>query len=95
MLLPIQNLPIPAYDAGNKHHANLAELSQLAHRRVAALVVERQSLRRRINRSDVLRDRAMQSILTGIDESVRAILPAFSKLEPGAPAPSVPPSGHC
>ena len=84
---PVRNLPIPAYDAGNKHHANLAELSQLAHRRVAALVVERQALRRRINRNDVLRDRAMQSILAGIDESVRAILPAFSKLEPGIPAP--------
>ena len=91
MLLLVQNLPIPAYDAGNKHHANLAELSQLAHRRVAALVAERQALRRRINRNDVLRARAMQSILAGIDESVRAILPAFSKLEPGIPAPA----GHC
>ena len=87
MLLPVQNLPIPAYDAGNKYHVNLAELSQLAHVRVAALVAERQALRRRINRSDVLRDRALQSILAGIDESVRAILPAFSKLEPGIPAP--------
>ena len=85
---PVQNLPIPAYDAGNKHHANLAELSQLAHRRVAALVAERQALRRRINRNDVLRDRGMQSVLDGIDESVRAILPAFSKLEPGIPAPA-------
>ena len=91
-MLPIQNLPIPAYNADNKHHANLAELSQLAHRRVAALVAERRALRRRINRNDVLRDGAMQPILAGIDESVRAILPAFSKLAPGISAPASPPA---
>ena len=77
MLLPVQNLPIPAYDAGNAHHANLAAQSQRAHRRVAALVAERQASRRRVNRNDVLRDRAMQPILASIDESARAILPAY------------------
>ena len=77
MLLPFQNLPIPAYDAGNEHHANLAAQSQLAHERVAALVAGRQASGRRINRSDVLRDEAMQPILASIDASVRAILPEF------------------
>ena len=77
MLLPVQNLPIPAYDAGNEHHSNLAAQSQLAHRRVATLVAERQSAKRRINRNDVLRDVAMQPILASIDQSVRAILPNF------------------
>ena len=77
MLLPVQNLPIPAYDAGNGHHANLAAQSQRAHRRVAALVAERQASRRRVNRNDVLRDGAMQPILASIDESARAILPAY------------------
>ena len=77
MLLPVQNLPIPAYDAGNEHHANLAAQSQLAHQRVAALVAERQALGLRINRNDVLRDSSMQPILASIDESVRAILPAY------------------
>ena len=74
---PIRNLPIPAYDAGNEHHANLAAQSQLAHDRVAALVAERQASGRRINRNDVLRDGAMQPILASIDESVRAILPDY------------------
>ena len=77
MLLPVQNLPIPAYDAGNERHANLAAQSQLAHQRVATLVAERQALGRRINRNDVLRDSSMQPILASIDESVRAILPAY------------------
>ena len=77
MLLPVQNLPIPAYDAGNEHHVNLAAQSQLAHERVAALVAERQGAGRRITRNDVLRDSAMQSILASIDESVRAILPDY------------------
>ena len=76
-MLPVQNLPIPAYDAGNGHHANLAAQSQRAHRRVAALVAERQASRRRVNRNDVLRDGAMQPILASIDESARAILPAY------------------
>ena len=76
-MLPVQNLPIPAYDAANPHHANLAAQSQLAHQRVAALVSERQALGRRINRNDVLRDGAMQPILDGIDAAVRAILPDY------------------
>ena len=77
MLLPVQNLPIPAYDAGNEHHANLAAQSRLAHERVAALVVERQASGRRINRNDVLRDGAMQPMLASIDDSVRTILPDY------------------
>ena len=77
MSLPVQNLPIPAYDAGNEHHANLAAQSQLAHERVAGLVAERQATGRRINRNDVLRDGAMQPILASIDKSARAILSEF------------------
>ena len=77
MLLPVQNLPIPAYDSGNQHHSNLAAQSQLAHRRVTTLVAERQSAKRRINRNDVLRDTVMQTILGTIDESVRAIFPEY------------------
>ena len=77
MLLPVQNLPIPTYDAGNQRHVNLASQSQLAHERVATLVAERQVAGRRINRNDVLRDAAMQPILASIDASVRAILPEF------------------
>ena len=76
-MLPIQNLPIPAYNAGNAQHANLAAQSQLAHERVALLVAERQSGRLRINRNEVLRDEAMQPILASIDASVRAILPDY------------------
>lgn len=76
-MLPVQNLPIPAYDAGNEHHSNLAAQSQLAHQRVADLVAERQVSGRRINRNDVLRDGAMQPILASIDASVRAILPDY------------------
>lgn len=70
---PIRNLPIPGYNRRNAHHRNLAEQSQLAHQRVAALVAERH----RTTRNDVLRDRAMQIILASIDQSVRAILPDF------------------
>ena len=77
MLLPVQNLPIPAFDAGNEHHANLATQSQLAHQRVAALVAEQVSGRRKINRNDVLRDGAMQPILAAIDQAVQAILPDY------------------
>ncbi len=77
MLLPVQNLPIPQFDPRNKHHANLAAQSELAHRRVAALVSERQAAERRITRNDVLNDEAMQPILASIDESVRAILPDY------------------
>ena len=77
MLLPIQNLPIPAYDSDNEHHSNLAAQSQMAHQRVATLVAERQSAKRRINRNDVLGDVAMQPILASIDQSVRAILPEY------------------
>ena len=76
-MLPVQNLPIPAYDGGNAHHASLAAQSQAAHERVAALVAERQAGGRRINRNDVLRDGALQPILAGIDAGVRAILPAY------------------
>ena len=75
--LPVQNLPIPAFDAGNEHHVNLAAQSQLAHERAAALVAERQDAGHRINRNDVLRDGAIQPILASIDESVRAILPDY------------------
>ena len=77
MLLPVQNLPIPAYNAKNEHHTNLASQSQLAHQRVAALVDERQAANRRITRNDVLRDRAIRPILASIDASVRAILPGY------------------
>ena len=74
MLLPVQNLPIPAFDAGNEHHANLAAQSELAHRRVADLVAEQAAGRRKISRDAVLRDGAMLPILESIDRSVRAIL---------------------
>ena len=74
---PIKNLPIPAFDAGNEHHANLAAQSELAHQRVAALVAEYAAGRRKINRDAVLRDTAMQPILASIDQSVRAILPDY------------------
>ena len=77
MLLPVQNLPIPRFDAGNEHHANLATQSQAAHARVAALVAERQAARRRINRNEVLNDPAMQPILAAIDAAARAILPDY------------------
>ena len=80
--LPVQNLPIPAYDAGNEHHANLAARSAQAHARVAALAAERAASRRRINRSDALRDGAMQPILASIDESARAILPDYCAPHP-------------
>ena len=76
-LLPVQNLPIPAFDAGNEHHANLAAQSELAHGRVAALVAEYAAGRRKIGRDAVLRDGAMQPILASIDQSVRAILPDY------------------
>ena len=76
-MLPVQNLPIPTYDAGNEHHVNLAAQSRLAHRRVADLVAERQAAGRRVSRNDVLRDGAMRPILAAIDESVRAILPDY------------------
>lgn len=75
-MLPVQNLPIPAYDAGNRRHAELAALSQAAHARVAALVSERQDARLRVNRADAMNDPAMQPMLAAIDAAVRAILPA-------------------
>ena len=74
---PMENLPIPAFDAGNEHHANLAAQSELAHGRVAALVAEYAAGRRKINRDAALRDGAMQPILASIDQSVRAILPDY------------------
>ena len=75
MLLPIKNLPIPAFDPANVHHANLAAQSELAHQQVTALVAEYAASRRKINRDAVLRDPAMQPILASIDQSVKAILP--------------------
>ena len=80
MQLPVQRLPIPAFDSSNEYHANLAAQSQLAHQRVAVLVSERQAQGarvRKINRNDVLADQAMQPILTSIDTSVRVILPDY------------------
>ena len=76
-MAPVQNLPIPSYNARNKHHANLAAQSALAHRRVAALVAQRQQAGLKITRNDVLNDPAMQPILASIDGSVRAILPDY------------------
>ena len=38
---------------------------------------ERQTARRRISRNDALRDAGLQAILPGIDEAMRAILPAY------------------
>lgn len=78
---PMENLPIPAFDAGNEHHANLAAQSELAHGRVAALVAEYTAARRKIDgrsgRDIVLKDGAMQPIWASIDQSVRAILPDY------------------
>ena len=76
-MAPVQNLPIPKFDAANEHHVNLAAQSELAHQRVEALVAERQAAKRKITRNDVLNDRAMQPILASIDESARAILPNY------------------
>ena len=90
---PIENLPISMYDANNEHHANLAAQSRMAHELVSALVAERQSANLRINRNDVLRDAAMQSILASIDESARAIFPGFCKQDSGSmilPSESLP-----
>lgn len=80
---PVRNLPIPTYDPNNQHHEKLATQSRLAHERVAALVAERQTSNRRVNRNDVLRDAAMQSILASIDQSARAMFPGFSKQDAG------------
>ena len=85
---PVRNLPIPSFDADNQHHANLAAQSVLAHQRVAALVAERQTTRRRTNRNDVMRDVAMQSLLAGIDGSVRAILPNYCSESEGSIYPT-------
>ena len=81
---PIRNLPIPAYDADNDHHANLAAQSVLAHERVAEIVAARESRdllggRRSslVVRRDVVGDDAIKSILESIDDSVRQILPAY------------------
>ncbi len=74
---PMENLPIPAFDAGNEHHANLAAQSELAHRRVAALVAEQAAGRRKIGRDAVLRDGEMLPILAAIDEAVWVILPDY------------------
>lgn len=74
---PVQNLPIPAYDADDVHHANLAAQSVLAHEIVDAIVAERQSRGLRVGRNDVLKSAALQPILESIDGSVRQILPAY------------------
>ena len=81
---PIRNLPIPAYDANNVHHANLAAQSILAHKRVADIVAERQGGGMmfggrdvRLGRRDVLGDDAIKPILESIDGSVREILPEY------------------
>ena len=74
---PVRNLPIPKFDAGDEHHANLSAQSEKAHRRVAALVAERRAAKGNAARNDVLNDRAMQPILASIDQSVRAILPDY------------------
>ena len=86
MLLPVQNLPIPAYDPNNEHHVNLAAQSRRAHELVSALVAERHSANLRVNRNDILRDAAMQSILVSIDESARAMFPGFCKQGDGEAA---------
>ena len=88
---PIENLPIPAYDSNNEHHANLAAQSRRAHELVAALIAERQSANLRVNRNDVLRNGAMRSILASIDESARALFPGFCKQDSGRAV--LPPEG--
>ena len=70
---PVENLPIPKFDAKNKHHANLAAQSALAHKRVGATVEAKPG----VSRNDVLSDPQMQPILASIDGSVRAILPDY------------------
>ena len=70
---PVRNLPIPKFNARNRRHATLAAQSAAAHARVAALAAER----RKLTRSDVLSDAAMQPILAAIDAAVRAILPDY------------------
>ena len=70
---PVRNLPIPKFDTKNKHHANLAAQSALAHKRVAAMVEAKPG----VSRNDVLNDPQMQPILASIDGSVRAILPDY------------------
>lgn len=74
---PVQNLPIPAYDADDVHHANLAAQSVLAHEIVEAIVAERQGRGLRVGRNDVLKSDAIKPILESIDESAREILPAY------------------
>ena len=77
MLLPVQNLPIPKFDATDEIHVSLAAQSALAHRRVTELVVERRAAGRKINRNEALNDPAMQPILAAIDAAARAILPDY------------------
>ena len=76
-MLPVQNLPIPAYDASDEHHANLAAQSVLAHERVADIVAQHQNWGLRIGRKDVMDDVAIKPIMESIDDSVRQILPAY------------------
>ena len=76
-MLPVQNLPIPGYDADDKRHAKLAAQSVSAHARVAALVAERQSRNQRTTRKDVLADAAVKAVLARIDGLAREMLPAY------------------
>ena len=70
---PVRNLPIPKFNARRRRHTDLAVQSAAAHARVAALAAER----RKLTRSEVLSDAAMQPILAAIDAAVRAILPDY------------------
>ena len=72
-MAPVQNLPIPKFNARRRRHTDLAAQSAAAHARVAALAAER----RKLTRNDVLSDAAMQPILAAIDAAVRAILPDY------------------
>ena len=74
---PIKSLPIPAFDAGNEQHANLAAQSQLAHQRVATLVAQYAERKDKINRNKVLADPEIQAIMTHIDQSVQILLPDY------------------
>ncbi len=74
---PVRSLPIPKFNPRDHRHASLAAQSQLAHKRVASLLTQRQTKTRSINRNDVLNDPAMRTILASVSQSVRAILPDY------------------
>ena len=77
MLLPVQSLPIPAYDAKNAHHKTLAQQSKAAHRRVKSLLETSNTIRGQTSDADVLNDPEIENILSKIDDSVRAIFPQY------------------